>query len=99
MKKFLIFSIIFVATIISFAFISNTFAADFGSYSADVTVGEVDKIDTKEDEDIDAPQTGIFGLSFENDLVATSMVLMAPITVFLVFLLRYCFLRTKYQTN
>lgn len=96
MKKFLVSTIVFMAVIVSAAFSANTFAAGLGSQSVDVTVGEVDRIGTDEEQkDVDVPQTGIFGLNYNNDFIAASVVFTIPVTVFVVFLTRFCYLRIK----
>ena len=96
MKKLLVPSIVFVIVVMSFSFMVNTFAVGLSNQSVDVTVGEVDRIDTDEEQkDVDAPQTGIFGSNYNNDLIVASTVFAIPVTVFLVFLTRFCYLHIK----
>ena len=81
MKKSLIFSIAFA--IISFVGVANVSAASIGSHSMDVTVGEVDKISTdEENQDLQAPETGLFGLAADSTVpivIATTVPVMAII--------------------
>jgi len=95
MKKVLIFSAVLTVMAVFFTFMDNAFAAGVGGQSINVTVGEVDKIDADGNQDIDAPQTGAFGLGFNGDFVTTSVVLMVPVVAFVVFLSKNYHLRSK----
>lgn len=88
MKKYLIFSI--VCTMIALAAAANVSAASISSQSVDVTVGEVDQINTN-DENLDArtPDTGLFGLNVDSASIITSAFLAIPAAVILAYLFRY----------
>ena len=88
MKKYLIFSMAFV--IMSFAGITNVSAASIGSQSIDVTVGEVDKIDTDDaEQDIQTPDTGLFGLETGSASIAIAVTI--PTIVILACVLGYAY--------
>ena len=93
MKKILVFSVMFVTIATSFTFITDTFVTGIGSQSVDVTVGEVDKIDIDEEQDIDAPQTGIFGLGAGEKSFATAVTFAIPVALFVIFLSGYFYRR------
>ncbi len=78
MKKYLIIAITFI--IIAFTNITNVSATSITSQSRDVTVGEVDEIDTNdEDTYVHVPETGIFGLDAKNATIAAATFLTVPI--------------------
>ena len=93
-KKLLTSSLASIAIFTSFISTANTFAAELGSYSADVTIGEVDKINTDvEEQNIHTPETGVFGLESNSGPVIAATFITMPITVFIIFL----FKRTRHN--
>ena len=88
MKKYLIFSVAFIImTVVS---VTNVSATGLGSQSIDVTVGEVDKINTdNEEQNVYAPNTGIFGLDSDHTSIVAGVFFTIPVAVILVCLFRY----------
>lgn len=90
MKKFLVFSIFFV--IMASTLITNVSAIGLSEQFKDVTVGEVEKNNTDDEEqNVNAPDTGIFGLESEQASIVTTAVFVIPVTVILAFLFRFAY--------
>lgn len=87
MKKYLF---IIVFAIAAFMVVANVSAASINSQSVDVTVGEVDQISTdEENQDIHAPDTGLFGLEANSASIITAAFLAIPVVAIIVCLFRY----------
>lgn len=87
MKKYLFIIVFAIAT---FMVVANVSAASINSQSVDVTVGEVDQISTdEENQDIHAPDTGLFGLGSDNTAIIMTAFSAIPIAVTLAWLFRY----------
>ena len=97
MKKYLIPSTIFA--IISFIGMVNVSAASVNSQSIDVRVGEVDEINTDdENQDLHTPDTGLFGL--EASSASVIMITAIPAIIILVCIFGYiCRKHTKNNNN
>ena len=88
MKKYLISSMIFA--IISFIGMVNVSAASVNSQSIDVRVGEVDEINTNdENQDLHTPDTGLFGL--ETSSASVIMITVMPAIIILVCIFGYIY--------
>lgn len=98
MKKLFIVAATFL--IIAFADIASASAINISySQSGEITVGEVDKIDSDdkntiyEKQEVHTPETGLFGLETNQASVAIAVCLCIPAVVILVWLLRYIYHR------
>ena len=96
MKKLLILSGAFVAMIVLTAPSVDVFAADYDGRSVEVTVGEVDRIDTGDRDGIDdidekqrinAPDTGLFGLGVADGASVMSATFLIAFVIIIVWLL------------
>ena len=89
MKKLLI-GLMFI--MMSFIRVANVSAASIGSQSMDVTVGEVDMIDGDNgDQNVSAPDTGVFGLDGDSAAVFVAALLIIPIAAIITSLFRYTY--------
>ena len=85
MKKSLIFGAALI--IVSFIIAANVSAASVSSQSIDVTVGEVDRISTDdENQDVHTPDTGLFGSEASGAFVAATIAV--PTVIIFIYMLK-----------
>ena len=101
MKRCLIIVAIFM--VIALADAVNASAINVGSQSREVTVGEVDRIESDDENVIDegqevrAPETGLFGLETDQASIMIAAFLSIPVAVILAWLSIYIYHRYARQ--
>lgn len=94
MKRYLILGL--VIAIISFIGVVNVSAVSISRQSVDVTVGEVDKINTDdENQDIHTPDTGLFGV----ETSSASIVMVTAIPAIIILTCIFMYIYRKHTKN